>query len=218
MSEPTLLDAEETRPVKNVYVSLMINGAAREADVINLALKCGTKGLYAERAQFDLEKTTNSEYGQLLIDGQILNEKEPGYKETHLFENPTEEIIQIKDQDYKIKIEIGEFLEDLSENGKYTLRFWVDNPLVWFYFIEIGFAFAGFAPTFPDYIDPYPMDLNTLTGILLGGKKGEELYPNAPSVVEYNSYGRVNFIQDMVESILHNLYMINQSKEGSTDK
>ncbi len=200
---------------KNVYLSMMINGSNRDSDVMSLALVCENQGLYIERTDFDLKKSIKNDVAKKIQSMMRMMDKDESYKETFHFAEEDQYLTELKDHDYKLKIEIGEWLLKQSNGGDYKLNIWVDNPLSWFFFLELGMSFEGYAPDIPEYINPYPMDMNTLSALFLGGRTIQDMYPNAPELVEYNSYGRVQFIQDLVERVFSTL--IDPAKEKSGD-
>lgn len=198
---------------KNVYLSMMINGSNRESDVMSLALTCQNKGLYIERTDFSLDKVKSNQ-AKKIIDYMRLLEKDEAYKESFHFSEEDQYLTEFKDHDYKIKIEIGEWLLEMSEGGEYRLNIWVESPVAWFFFLELGMSFEGYAPDIPEYINPYPMDMNTLSALFLNGSTIEDMYPKAPDLVEFNSYGRVQFVQDLVERVFEGIIDPAKNKAG----
>lgn len=190
---------------KSVYLSMMINGSNRDSDVMSLALTCENQGLYIERTDFNLEKSIQNDVANKIQSMMRMLDKDESYKETFHFEEDDVYLTELKDHDYKLKIEIGEWLLKVSEGGDYRLTIWVDNPLSWFFFLELGMSFEGYAPDIPEYINPYPLDMNTLSSLFLNGSTIEDMYPNAPELVEYNSYGRVQFVQDLIERVFNTI-------------
>jgi len=193
------MSKEEKHPVKNLYMSAMTTGSGLDAEIISLGLTCGNDSLYIERTDLDLEKLAKTEEMEQVLANLRMNSQE-SHKET--IENPDRShLIEYKDHDYKIKIEAAEWFNEVSEFGHYKLKVWTENPVAWIFFINLTMGFEGYTPEIPEFIDPYPADFNTLAYIFLDGQSVDDIYPQAPDIVEYNSFGRVQFIKDMIESI-----------------
>ena len=186
--------------IKNVFLSTVNTGSMITSNVINLSIVSednNDKSIYIE-FNINNAKISSLDYCKDIMEKQFFPEKECCKQIDERLNT-----ILIKDYPNVLFEEMKKYLLKLSNNGEYILHFWVDNPLDWVFFINLFFAFKDEAPIIPEYINPYPQDLNTIIQFLFKDKDQtiyiENLIPYPNNT--YNSIIKSNYLKTVVNKI-----------------
>lgn len=203
-----MLFKEDNRLTKTLYLSVMDSGSSLTSELINFTLMSEDHCFYAERTDF-VPSEDLSNVNEMIYRTNKYNDKTE-YK--NVTKRVEDEIIytEIKDHDFKIQMELHDWLDEVSEQGKYYLTVWIDNPVIWIKFLNIGIPFAGAVPNIPEFLNPYPADFNTLAMLTLNGKTIDDIFVDAPDEVEFNSMGRCMLLRDITENIMGSIMAVKQ--------
>lgn len=177
--------------IKNVFLSAITSGSMLISQLLNLSISSendNDKSMYVE-FNVNYAKLSSFPHCEELLEKQLFKDQECI---NHIDEKLNS--IMIKDHLDVLFREMSDYLLRLSNNGEYILHFWVDNPIDWIFFINTFFAFKDEAPIIPEYINPYPQDLNTIFQFLFKSDdetiKTENLfpYPNINSSIVKSKY------------------------------
>lgn len=155
------------KKIVNVFLSTVTTGSSKDSDILNLSLVSDKGSLYIETVDNNLPKIMGDKYLTELFNSQRFSKIE-----TYTEYLETEDILLIKDHRNILFHRVEEFLRKLSDDGKETILFWVNEPTAWFMFLNEFFSFKDEVPMIPEYINPYPMDSSTLFNFLM--KKDDE--------------------------------------------
>lgn len=185
----------------NIFLSVLTSGSTKNDEIMNMALNDDEGNiLYIERTDFFLDKINNNPVNLKIMDFQRMNYTEVFQEQTKI-ETTGATITKYKDRDNAISAKIKTYLNDLSDNGENTIYFWVDNPLSWFFFVGLTFPDENNIVYIPEFVNPYPMDINTLFMFTLDKRSIEDYYPNLPDEAEFNSLYRSQYLQEIVSKI-----------------
>lgn len=196
------------RPVKEIFLSVISTGSTKESSIMNLSLVCqnDSKAIYVERMDFDINEIINSEYLIGLHDSQLMKLNSETVLETSRMDF---DLKAVKEHDNIIQTSIAEFLEELSEDGEYTLNIWTDNPIDWFHFINIAFYFEEQHPVIPEFINPYPTDINAIFGFIkLNSLKDLNEVISLDDVIKKEE----EFTKNSLKSAVYNLKLVDHIK------
>lgn len=186
-------------PRENVFLSVMASGSMGYDEIMNFALKCNDKMLYVERTDFDLRLVNRNEDNTRIMDNEYYVSSNSIYNEFPTSKDDT--ILSMKDNDDKVAMETKAWLHNLTDNGNNQLYIWIDNPTVWSKFISLIFPNANDIVEIPEYIIPYPMDLNSIYQFVFDGRSLDEVYPDLNEPTEFNSLNRVQLTEQITEDI-----------------
>ena len=150
----TLLFQED---ILDVCLNVTTTGSTHDSMILDFAihpLDLSFDSIYVERTDIDIGELTFDGDKELYDNLRFKNLLEVDY-------TGVTGLTVYKDHDNQIINKIQEYLTYLSDEGNYKIRFWVDNPMDWFFFTNLVFPKRRRHLVFPDFIDVTPMSFIT---------------------------------------------------------
>jgi len=177
---------------KLIGVDLLLSGSSPDSQIMSINL-CDYK--FTQEKIFlnifyceflDLDFSELSDFSKCFFrDTQVLENHN-----TRCYNSKTSNnnhITTLLDTKKEVKKEIISYLKDLSNNGKYKLKFICNNNIEFIYFLQYLFEYEDDALVIPDYFDYNSIDYSTLS-YLFGSKckliRGKNSLLNAWELVD----------------------------------
>lgn len=144
--------------ILDVCLNVTTTGSTHDSMILDFALhplNPSYNPIYVERTDIDV--------GELIFDEDRELYNNVRFKDLLEVDHTGDSgLIMYKDHDNQIINKMQEYLLYLSDEDKHTIRFWVDNPMDWFFFTNLVFPKKRRHLVFPEFVDVMPMSFTTV--------------------------------------------------------